>query len=148
MMLRFLRQSRSAITVRIVARATQYAITTILRFYAHSCCLQKHHNVRGLSSVPLSRFEETTSLEETYGKLDERLNVVRSKISAPLTLAEKVVYGHLDDPSTAGEIVRGQSYLNLRPGSLYRCIVDASSFGTDRLCLILQIALLCKTPLR
>lgn len=32
----------------------------------------------------------------------------------PLTLAEKVVYGHLDDPS-AQEIVRGKSYLRLRP---------------------------------
>ncbi len=32
----------------------------------------------------------------------------------PLTLAEKVVYGHLDDPVNQ-EIVRGKSYLRLRP---------------------------------
>ncbi|CAG8486334.1 8866_t:CDS:2 [Ambispora leptoticha] len=32
----------------------------------------------------------------------------------PLTLSEKIVYGHLDDPVNQ-EIIRGKSYLNLRP---------------------------------
>ena len=31
-----------------------------------------------------------------------------------MTLAEKIVYGHLDDAHNA-EIARGQSYLKLRP---------------------------------
>jgi aconitate hydratase len=30
-------------------------------------------------------------------------------------LAEKIIYGHLDDPSDAKDIVRGESYLRLRP---------------------------------
>ena len=35
-------------------------------------------------------------------------------MNSPLTLAEKIVYGHLDDPKNQ-EIKRGSSYLNLRP---------------------------------
>lgn len=34
-----------------------------------------------------------------------------------LSLLLQVVYGHLDDPSNQ-EMVRGQSYLRLRPGRL------------------------------
>ena len=51
---------------------------------------------------------------ENNGKQD-RLNVVRSQVKRPLTLAEKVVYSHLDDPSTASSIERGETYLKLRP---------------------------------
>lgn len=39
---------------------------------------------------------------------------VRLRLNRPLTFSEKVVYGHLDQPETQ-EIVRGQSYLKLRP---------------------------------
>ncbi|CAJ0760264.1 262_t:CDS:2 [Entrophospora sp. SA101] len=35
-------------------------------------------------------------------------------LNRPLTLSEKVLYGHLDDPH-GQEIIRGQSYLKLRP---------------------------------
>lgn len=40
--------------------------------------------------------------------------MVRRRLNRPLTFAEKVVYGHLDDPETQ-EIERGVSYLKLRP---------------------------------
>lgn len=40
--------------------------------------------------------------------------LVLFRLQRPLTLAEKVLYGHLDDPKNQ-EIVRGESYLNLRP---------------------------------
>lgn len=43
------------------------------------------------------------------------LQVVRKRLNRPLNFAEKVVYGHLDDPHHQ-EIVRGKSYLQLRPG--------------------------------
>ena len=47
--------------------------------------------------------------------LNDRLPfLVLLRLQRPLTLAEKVVYGHLDDPKNQ-EIVRGESYLNLRP---------------------------------
>lgn len=42
------------------------------------------------------------------------LQVVRRRLNRPLTFAEKVVYGHLDDPETQ-DIQRGVSYLRLRP---------------------------------
>jgi len=36
------------------------------------------------------------------------------RLQRPLTLSEKIVYGHLDDPYNQ-DIVRGTSYLKLRP---------------------------------
>lgn len=36
------------------------------------------------------------------------------RLNRPLTLSEKIVYGHLDDP-VGQEITRGRSYLRLRP---------------------------------
>ena len=39
---------------------------------------------------------------------------VRKRLNRPLTLSEKILYGHLDEPATA-DVVRGQSYLKLRP---------------------------------
>jgi aconitate hydratase len=41
-------------------------------------------------------------------------SVFIDRLNRPLTLSEKIVYGHLDEPETQ-EIVRGQSYLRLRP---------------------------------
>merc|ERR1712226_1091932 len=46
--------------------------------------------------------------------MDERLKVVKARLNRPLTLAEKIVYGHLDDPANQ-DIERGVSYLRLRP---------------------------------
>lgn len=37
-----------------------------------------------------------------------------NRLDRPLTLSEKIVYGHLDDPARQ-EIVRGHTYLHLRP---------------------------------
>jgi len=50
-----------------------------------------------------------------YQLLAERLEVVRKVLPKPLTQTEKVVYSHLDQPETADKIVRGESYLKLRP---------------------------------
>jgi len=44
----------------------------------------------------------------------KRLAVVRKRLGRPLTLAEKLLYSHLDQPETA-QLVRGKSYLDLRP---------------------------------
>jgi aconitate hydratase len=41
------------------------------------------------------------------------LQVVKKKLNRPLTLSEKVLYGHLEDPNQ--ELIRGKSYLNLHP---------------------------------
>ena len=51
-----------------------------------------------------------------YEKLVKNLEVVRSRLNRPLTLSEKILYSHLDDPANQ-DIQRGVSYLRLRPGT-------------------------------
>ncbi len=53
-------------------------------------------------------------VEEAYRKTEERLQAVRERLGRPLTYAEKLVLGHLDDPAGA-EPEPGASYLMLRP---------------------------------
>lgn len=60
----------------------------------------------------MSHFESNDYI--TYEKLDKNINIVRKRLDRPLTLAEKIVYGHLDDP-VKQDIVRGKTYLRLRP---------------------------------
>eukprot|EP00793_Prasinoderma_coloniale_P003186 PRCOL_00005821-RA len=69
---------------------------------------------RLMGTTPMSKFEPTTNIEENYKRIDDNLKIVRSRLNKPLTLTEKVVYGHLDDPTTS-EMVRGETYLKLRP---------------------------------
>ena len=49
-----------------------------------------------------------------YTKMRERLQVVRDRLNQPLTLAEKIFLGHLDN-AAGQDIERGKAYLNLRP---------------------------------
>ena len=44
---------------------------------------------------------ETTAqlVENTYAKMKQRLDGVRPRLGRPLTYAEKVLFGHLDDPA-------------------------------------------------
>ena len=53
-------------------------------------------------------------VEEAYKKIERNLEIVRSRYNRPLTLAEKLLLGHLDDPSGA-ELDPGESYINLNP---------------------------------
>lgn len=64
-------------------------------------------------SVPLSPLEPHNPLEPVYAAIADRLSTVRSNLDRPLTLAEKVLYGHLDDPEQVP--VRGETFLKLRP---------------------------------
>jgi aconitate hydratase len=68
---------------------------------------------RFMGSVPMSNLEPHT--EMPYAKMAAKLDVVRQHKKGPLTLAEKIIYSHLDDPNDAKDIVRGESYLKLRP---------------------------------
>ena len=70
---------------------------------------------RAASGTPLSALDPpgSATIEATYKSMAERLSVVRRALNKPLTLAEKIVYGHLDDPSVVP--VRGKTYLKLRP---------------------------------
>lgn len=49
-----------------------------------------------------------------YKQNVEYVDIVRKRLGRPLTYAEKILYGHLDDPHNQ-EIERGISYLKLRP---------------------------------
>lgn len=64
------------------------------------------------AQVAISRFESDRYLP--YEKLEKNLQVVRKRLNRPLTLSEKILYSHLDQPQEQ-EIERGKSYLRLRP---------------------------------
>jgi aconitate hydratase len=49
-----------------------------------------------------------------YETMERNLTVVRQRLGRPLTLADKVLLGHLDDPEHQ-ELEAGKSYLLLRP---------------------------------
>ncbi|MEK7681758.1 MAG: hypothetical protein AAB369_02900, partial [Chloroflexota bacterium] len=53
-------------------------------------------------------------VERAYQRMEKNLDIVRKRLGRPMTLAEKVLYSHLDDPQSA-EMVPGKSYLLLRP---------------------------------
>ena len=59
---------------------------------------------------------ETTleMVQDVYRRSRERLQVVRARLGRPLTLAEKVLFGHLDDPANQ-TLARGEATLALRP---------------------------------
>jgi aconitate hydratase len=48
-----------------------------------------------------------------YDKTRKNLDVVRGRLNRPLSLAEKILFGHLDDPAKQ-ELVPGQAILQLR----------------------------------
>ena len=62
--------------------------------------------------VAMSKFDQQAYLP--YDKLQANLEVVKKRLDRPLTLSEKVLYSHLDEPQNQ-EIERGTSYLRLRP---------------------------------
>lgn len=66
----------------------------------------------GDTKVSMSNFEQDKYIN--YQRIEDNLQVVRKRLNRPLTLSEKVLYGHLDNPHEA-DIRRGASYLKLRP---------------------------------
>jgi len=61
--------------------------------------------------VPMSNLEKQAI---DYKRIADNLKIVKDRLQRPLTLSEKIVYGHLDDAKNQ-DIVRGKSYLRLRP---------------------------------
>lgn len=59
---------------------------------------------------------ETTKelVENTYKKTERNLEVIRKRLGRGLTLSEKILLGHLDDPENQ-ELDRGKATLALRP---------------------------------
>ncbi|TML65450.1 MAG: aconitate hydratase [Actinobacteria bacterium] len=53
-------------------------------------------------------------IEDVYRHLAERVALGRERLGRPLTLAEKILFNHLDDPEHQ-ELDRGHSYAEFRP---------------------------------
>lgn len=63
----------------------------------------------------MAKIETTPEMvKKVYATSRERLKTVRTRLNRPLTLAEKVLFGHLEDPA-GQELERGKSFLLLRP---------------------------------
>merc|ERR1711881_161933 len=65
-----------------------------------------------VANAAMSKFDKNSPLP--YEKLVSNLEVVKQRLGRPLTLSEKILYSHLDDPA-GQDIERGTSYLRLRP---------------------------------
>lgn len=63
------------------------------------------------AQVAMSKFDPQPL---PYEKLTKTLKIVKDRLGRDLTLSEKVLYSHIDDPKNQ-EIERGTSYLRLRP---------------------------------
>ncbi len=59
-----------------------------------------------LANVAYSKLEPAKYIN--YEWFDKNISIVRKRLGRPLTLGEKVVYGHLEDATNA-EIIRGQA---------------------------------------
>jgi len=63
----------------------------------------------------MASIESTPELvAEVYARSRAHLEVVRARLQRPLTLTEKILFAHLDDPQGA-ELDPGRAYLALRP---------------------------------
>ncbi len=63
----------------------------------------------------MAKIETTPELaQDVYKKTTQNITVIRQRLNRPLTLAEKILYGHLDDPQNQ-DLERGKSFLLLRP---------------------------------
>ena len=65
-----------------------------------------------VASTAMSKFDKNSTMP--YEKLVQNLEVVKKRLNRPMTLSEKILYSHLDDPASQ-DIDRGNSYLRLRP---------------------------------
>jgi len=65
-----------------------------------------------VANTAMSKFDKNSTMP--YEKLVTNLEVVKKRLNRPMTLSEKILYSHLDDPASQ-DIERGTSYLRLRP---------------------------------
>ena len=63
--------------------------------------------------MPVAASTPIELIENVYSTLDERVDAARERFGQELTLAEKILVNHLDDPAVTP--VRGATYVDLRP---------------------------------
>jgi len=74
--------------------------------------------VRSLATHAAAPAKNFASITPPYQHLLQQLTAVRKILDRPLSLAEKIVYSHLDNVEeglAGGDPVRGEKYLKLRP---------------------------------
>ncbi|TFH27511.1 MAG: aconitate hydratase, partial [Bacteroidia bacterium] len=54
-------------------------------------------------------------IQKTYQAFPGRISAVRSLLQRPLTLSEKILYGHLYDFTTLQSFERGADYVDFKP---------------------------------
>jgi aconitate hydratase len=54
-------------------------------------------------------------IQQTYRNLQSKIDAVRSLLNRPLTLTEKILYGHLFDDKTMKPFQRGVDYVDFKP---------------------------------
>ena len=54
-------------------------------------------------------------IKKVYERMPERVNAAREKVGHPLTLAEKILYSHLDEGKASKAYKRGEDYVDFRP---------------------------------
>ncbi|CCA70178.1 probable mitochondrial aconitate hydratase [Serendipita indica DSM 11827] len=71
------------------------------------------------AAIPLTtKQKDCTTITPPYESLLAKLETVRKILKRPLTLAEKILYAHLDNPQKSlggGGPIRGEAYLQLKP---------------------------------
>lgn len=70
---------------------------------------QLHVSGPAFVNVSMSKFEPEKYLP--YEKIQANVEIVKKRLNRPLTLSEKIVYGHLDDPKNQ---VRIWSFFKMR----------------------------------
>ncbi|XP_071796902.1 aconitate hydratase, mitochondrial-like isoform X3 [Asterias amurensis] len=98
-----------AYSARLSARQLQFALAT--GFQARMIQTTANASQRA-KQIAMSRFDQDKYIN--YDLIENNVKIVKDRLQRPLTLSEKIVYGHLDDPETQ-DITRGESYLKLRP---------------------------------
>ena len=71
--------------------------------------------------MPASASTPLELVETVYERFENRIDAARDRLGRALTLSEKILIAHLDDPSS--EFERGVTYNDLRP--------DARCHGAD-----------------
>ena len=63
----------------------------------------------------MAAIETTPNLvQKVYDTTRKRLEIIRNRFNQPLTLTEKVLFGHLADPENE-VLERGKAYIQLQP---------------------------------
>ncbi|KAJ3187211.1 Aconitate hydratase mitochondrial, partial [Irineochytrium annulatum] len=103
-----------------LTRPTHHLIVTSEDAKAATCLnapSPAFHGQRTLATIADQKVKMSIHEQDkfiNYQRIEDNLKIVRDRLQHPLTLAEKIVYGHLDDAKNQ-DIKRGDSYLRLRP---------------------------------